>query len=186
MLGKKTFKKNHRKRSIKSYRSDFFRLLQCLVVILTACLLSCSDDSSDSIEDFQTFLEKNDGSEWSLRNDSLKVFIRINNNETNLIEQWYYINESKCFDYNPNIFVPGNCTIKENSNECFMVMGDLFLSDYESMTFTNQGALLRVDITLDEWNDETVFFSKSTESVDDLKTCQPIDKVSCLFFKTCW
>ena len=67
-----------------------------------------------------------------------------------------------------------------------MVMGDLFLSDYESMTFTNQGALLRVDITLDEWNDETVFFSKSTESVDDLKTCQPIDKVSCLFFKTCW
>ncbi|MGA9270320.1 MAG: hypothetical protein WBV45_06835 [Lutimonas sp.] len=155
-------------------------------MILSVYLLSCADDSIDSVEDFQSFLEKNDGSEWLLRNDTLKVFIRINNNETHLIEQWYYLEESNCFDYNPNIFVPGNCTIKENSNECFMVMGDLFLSDYESMTFTNQGALLRVDITLDEWNDETVFFSKSTESVDDLKTCQPIDKVSCLFFKTCW
>ncbi len=136
-------------------------------------------------EDFQTFLEKNDGSEWLLRNDTLKVFIRINNNEINLIEQWYYIEESKCFDYNPNIFVPGDCRIKENSNECFTIAGDVILSDYESMTFTNQGALLRVDIVISEWENETVFFSKSYESLDDLKNCKPLDKTTCLFFKSC-
>jgi len=185
MLDDKAFKKNRRSNSITYFRSVFSGLLLSLLVFLNVYLLSCADDSTESIEDFQTFLEKNDGSEWLLRNDTLKVFIRINNNETNLIEQWYYIDESKCFDYNPNIFVPGNCAIKENSNECFMVMGDLFLSDYESMTFTNQGALLRVDIRLDEWNDEIVFFSKSTESVEDLKNCQPLDKITCLFYKAC-
>lgn len=186
MFGKKYLIKNHKNSFYTYCRSVFFRRFLCLVLILSACVFSCSDSGEDDIEiSFQTFLEKNDGSEWMLRNDSLKVYIRINNNETNLIEQWYYIDESKCFDYKPNIFVPGNCVIKENSSECFVILGDLFLSDYESMTFTNEGTLLRADITLDEWNEETVFFSKSTESVDDLKNCLPVDKITCLFFKTC-
>ena len=173
MLSWKTF--------IKNRRISFIQW----IVILFACLLSCGDESVDPIEDLQNFLEKNDGSEWMLRNDTLKVYIRINNNETNLIEQWYYLDESKCFDYNPNIFIPGDCRIKENSSACLTVMGDIILSDYESMTFTNHGDLLRVDIILSEWKEETVFFSRSEYPVDDLKQCKPIEKITCLFFKSC-
>lgn len=185
MLGVNTFKKNHSSNSIKYFRSVFSGLLISLLVILSVYLLSCADDSIDSVEDFQTFLEKNDGSEWLLRNDTLKVFIRINNNETNLIEQWYFLEESNCFDYNPNIFIPGDCSIKENSNECLIVRGDIILSNFDYMTFSNQGDLLRVHITINEWEDDMVFFTKSPERVDDLKNCKPLDKISCLFFKAC-
>ena len=185
MLGEKTFKKNRRSNSITYFRSVFSGLLLSLLVILNVYLLSCADDSIDSVEDFQTFLEKNDGSEWLLRNDTLKVFIRINNNETHLIEQWYYLEESNCFNYNPNIFIPGDCSIKENSNECLIVRGDIILSDFDYMTFSNQGDLLRVHITINEWEDDMVFFTKSPERVDDLKHCKPLDKISCLFFKAC-
>ena len=181
MFGKKSLKKNPGGSFIKHRGPQLFKLLQIVILVLAFCLHSCADTE----EDLQTFLEKNDGSEWLLRNDTLKVYIRINNNETNLIEQWYYNEESSCFDYNPNIFVPGDCHIKENSYECFMIAGDIILSDYESMTFTNQGTLLRVDIILSEWTSETVFFSKSTTSVDELKNCKPVDKMTCLFFKSC-
>jgi len=185
MAVKKTFIKNHKSSLLKYYISVFSGLLTGLLVILIVCLVSCGDDSNDPIEDFQSFLEKNDGSEWLLKNDTLKVFIRINNNETHLIEQWYYLEESNCFDYNPNIFIPGDCSIKENSNECLIVRGDIILSDFDYMTFSNQGDLLRVHITISEWEDDMVFFTKSLEPVDDLKICKPFDKISCLFYKAC-
>jgi hypothetical protein len=53
------------------------------------------------------------------------------------------------------------------------------------MTFSNQGDLLRVHITISEWEDDMVFFTKSPEPVDDLKICKPFDKISCLFYKAC-
>jgi len=130
--------------------------------------LSCTNDTDD---DFQTFLEKNDGTEWMLSNEELKVYIRVNNKETPNLEQWFYSNENNCFEYNANIFIPGDCQIKENSINQLIIQGDLFLSDYECMTFTIEGDKLRVDITLDEWQEETVYFTKSTIFLDNLETC---------------
>ena len=148
-------------------------------------LLAIVVSNCDKGEEFQTFLERNDGSEWILNNDDLKVFVRINNNDANLIEQWYYVSDLQCYDYNPNIFMPGNCVVRENSFDTFVIAGDSFLSDYEYMTFTNQGEYLRVDITLSEKRVETVFFSKTNLRVDDLKQCKAVGKMLCLFYKMC-
>lgn len=144
-------------------------------------MFSCADDT----DEFYTFLEKNDGTEWLLNNDSLQVYIRINNNSENLIEQWYYISEMNCFDYNSNIFSAGECVIKENSTDRCVIAGDMVLSDYEYMTFTRQDNLLRVDFTINEWQNETVFFSRSIENVDNLNNCEPMQKTECLFYKEC-
>jgi hypothetical protein len=155
----------------------------CKAMFLLLVILSYT--CSGSGDDFQTFLEKNDGSEWQLKNDSLMVFIRINNNSENLIEQWYYQEEMKCYDYNSNIFVPGDCEIRENSFDCFVIEGDMIISDYETMTFVNQGDFLRVDIKFSEWENETVYFTKSLISFEDFKICKPLNKGKCAFYSPC-
>ena len=154
-----------------------------LIFLTLSLQLFCTDE--DGVEDFQTFLEKNDGSEWMLKNDSLNVYIRINNNDKHLIEQWYFRSELKCYDYNPNIFVPGDCKILENSADCLMVRGDYILSDFDSMTFSNEGNRLRVDIQMSEWRLETVYFTQSSSRIENLKECKPVDKITCHFFKPC-
>lgn len=142
-------------------------LLYCLIFILLTFTISCSDEG----DDFQSFLEKNDGTEWLLLNDDITVYIRLNNNKNNLLEQWCYNFETDCYDYNPNIFIPGDSEIKENSTDRFIIRGDIILSDYESMTFSVQGDTLTVNIKLSEWENETVYFNKSLVKVDDLPKC---------------
>lgn len=156
-------------------------LFATLILSSFVFLLSCTDTG----DEFQTFLEKNDGTEWLLSNDNLTVYIRLNNNSTPHIEQWYYTSEFKCFEYNPNIFIPGDCKIKENSIDTLIVEGDLFLSDYEYMTFTTQGNTLKVDITLDECQEETVYFTKSSVWLDNLETCVQVEKEQLRFYHSC-
>lgn len=124
--------------------------LVCLVLIALTNSLSCADEGAD----LQSFLEKNDGTEWLLLNDDLTVYIRFNNNEINLIEQWSYDKEFDCYEYDPNIFTPGDSEIKENSIDKLMIEGDVILSDYETMSFSVQDNILRVDIKLCEWQEE--------------------------------
>jgi hypothetical protein len=153
-------------------------LVICLILIVFLNLLSCSDEG----DDVQSFLEKNDGTEWLLMNDDLIVYIRFNNNKVNLIEQWSFNTASDCYDYNPNICIPGDFEIMENSIDKLTIKGDYILSDYEFMTFSVQNNTLRVDIELCEWQEETVYFNKSIVKVNDLTKCVQIKKTN-MFLK---
>ena len=157
-------------------------LIICLILIVFTNSLSCSDDS----DDFQLFLEKNAGTEWLLMNDDITVYIRFNNNKTNLIEQWSYNKEIDCYEYNPNIFIPGDIEIMENSIDKLIIKGDYILSDYEYMTFSVQDNTLTIDIKLCEWQEETVYFNKSLVKVDDLTKCVQTNKtqMTLKFIKT--
>ncbi len=144
--------------------------------------ISCSDED----DDFQSFLEKNDGTQWLLLNDDNTVYIRFNNNKTNLIEQWSYNKEFDCYEYNANIFIPGDFEIKENTIDKLIIEGEFILSDYEYMTFSIQDEKLTVDIKLSEWQEETVYFNKSFVKVNDLEKCVLINKTKIIlkFLKT--
>ena len=157
-------------------------LIVCLILIVFTNSLSCSDEG----DDFQSFLEKNDGTEWLLLNDDITVYIRFNNNDINLIEQWSYNKEADCYEYDPNIFIPGDFEIKENSIDKLIIEGDFILSDYEYMTFSIKDNTLTVDIQLCEWQEETVFFNKSFVKVNDLAKCVQVNKTDMIlkFLKT--
>jgi len=142
------------------------------IMILLALIISCTD-TADDVQDIyvEDFLEKNDGTEWLLSNDDLKVYIRLNNNVDQLIEQWRYKEELDCYEYNPNIFSPGNLKIVENLTHEMTIEGDPVLSDYEHMTLSRQGNTLKVLISITEWQQETVYFYKSTLQLKDLEKC---------------
>lgn len=150
-------------------------LFYCLILIVLTFATSCSDEG----DNFQSFLEKNDGTEWLLLNEDLIVYIRLNRNKSNLLEQWSYNKELDCYDYNSNIFSPGDFEIKENSIDKLIIQGDMILSDFELMTFSRQDNILTVAIVLCEWQEETVSFNQSSVKVDNLTKCSnDIDKTN--------
>lgn len=137
-----------------------------------AFYFSCTDDNEDEINnELQTFLEKHDGTEWLLSNDDIMVYIRINNDMEQLIEQWRFDYELNCFIYNSNILNPGNYQIRENSRDTLVIDCDIILGDCECMTFFCQENNLLVEIKISEWEDETVYFNPSSTSVDNLEKC---------------
>ena len=147
-------------------------LYNYIFLILSALFLSCTD-TDDDLQDIylEDFLKKNDGTEWMLENDDLAVYIRLNNSFDQLIEQWRYDPELNCYNYNPNIFIPGNYAVLENSTHQLTIEGDAILSDYECMIFSREDNSLKVLIRISEWQEETVYFTLSTLQVDDLERC---------------
>jgi len=148
-----------------------------IILFVFTVILSCTDTGEDiesvNIEDF---LKKNDGTEWLLSNDDLKVYIRLNNDLEQLIEQWRYNLELNCYEYNSNIFSPGNLKIVENSFNELTIEGDAVLSDYEQMTLTREGNTLKVLITITEWQEEAVYFTQATLQLEDLERCADQDE----------
>jgi hypothetical protein len=144
-----------------------------LILAVFTLSLSCSDGD----DDFRTFLEKHDGTEWILSKEDFDttVYIRLNINEIKLLEQWSYNSEFDCYDYNSNIFIPGDFNIKENSMEKLVVECDAIIGPFECMTFSIQDDALRVDIIISEWEEETVYFNKSLVTVDNLEICYAQD-----------
>lgn len=167
----KSYAKFHsRMNSIISLRIHLFKnaVWQIIFIILSfSSLFSCADDDND----FQTFLEKNDGTEWVLQNENLKVYIRLNNNKDHLIEQWSYNEKIDCYDYNPNIFSPGDFEIKENSSDQLIILGDVILSDFECLTLSRQDNILTAHFILCEWQEESTYFMISSIGVETLISC---------------
>lgn len=143
-----------------------------IILLVFTAIFSCTDTGED-IEpiNIENFLKKNDGTEWLLSNDDLKVYIRLNDDLEQLIEQWRYNLELNCYEYNPNIFSPGNLKIVENSSNELTIEGDAVLSDYEHMTLTREGNTLKVLITITEWQEEAVYFTQATLQLEDLERC---------------
>lgn len=162
----------------KIHLTETIALLFTSILIAFSFMFSCSDEG----DDFQTFLEKNDGTEWILLNDDLTVYIRLNKNKLHLIEQWSYNKESECYEYNPNIFSPGDFEIKENSIDKLVIQGDVILSDYEFMTFSREDNTLRVVIKLCEGQEETIYFKKSLLRVDEFRICVITSKNTVPFY----
>ena len=159
--------KKSRKPKINSISNIVFQLF--LSFLLFALIGSCSDDID---EVSLTFLEQNNNTQWVLSNPELSVYIRINDDQDRLIEQWRYVSETDCYEYNSNIFIPGDYQIMENTEDQLVVSCDAILGDCNKLTFHLEGNTLQVDVKLSEWEEETVYFLKSTQNLNELDTCE--------------
>mgnify|MGYP001828522091 CR=1 FL=1 len=157
-------------------------VISVLLLLSLSIINSCSDDSEeDLIIVSQNFLEKNDKTEWLLSKENMSVYIRLNKDINPLIEQWSYQSDLDCYVYNANIFQPGNFTIKENSAEKLVIDCDAIFGDCDCMTLTQKENTLQVDIKINEWQEETVYFNIVRNKVDELEKCN--DDFSKNYFK---
>ncbi len=140
------------------------KLLYFFIILGFAVIFnSCSDDDDD---DFQTFLEKYDGTKWVYTEDEFTFYVRLNDNPNKFIESWILIDD--CYFYSVD-FESEGVELVENSKDKLIIKytdeGEII-----TVTLTPQGETIRVVVK--EGNDEDLYlFVKTSVNVDDLEIC---------------
>jgi len=138
------------------------KLLYFFIILgLTITYNGCSDDD----DDFQTFLEKFDGTKW-VHTDEFTFYVRLNDNLNKLIESWILFDD--CYFYDVD-FESEDVELVENSKDKLIVK---YIDDEGSttLTFTMQGETLKAVVK--EGNEEDIiYFDKTSVNVDDLEIC---------------
>ena len=150
-----------------NFKNNFFYLFVLLGLIIS--LNSCSSDD----ETTKTFLEKYDGTSWLVPVSEETIYIRINDDLINFIEEWEYHESNDCYEYEDDFFDEGTFEVVENSENKLIIEYN-YEGDTETLTLTPQGAALKVivDYSFDgETWQEIIFLTKSPINVDDLVIC---------------
>ncbi len=133
-----------------------------IILGLTVTFNSCSDDDDDN---FQTFLEKYDGTKW-VNTDEFTFYIRLNDNTNKLIESWILFDD--CYFYDAD-FESESVELIENSKDKLIIKytddGDI-----TTVTITMQVETLRAVVK--EGNEEDIiYFDKTSVNVDAFEIC---------------
>ena len=147
--------------TIFKHKLFYFFIILGLIVSFN----SCSDDDDD---DFQTFLERYDGTKW-VNTDELTFYIRLNDNTNKLIESWILFDD--CYFYDVDFESEGVELVENSKDKLIIKFTDD--GDITTVTITMQGETLRAVVK--EGNEEDIiYFDKSSVNVDDLEIC-PIE-----------
>jgi len=158
---------------LKNVVSRFFILLACigLVISYNSCAL---DEKDKDLESIQTYLETYDGTTWTVIEQDMRIFLRINIDNDKDLEIWMselglarLIADKECFYYSQETLDTKEVAILENS-ESKLVFN---YRENETWTFSMDGEHLKLELeTLDNVK-KAVYFSKTKENVDDLDLC---------------
>ncbi len=147
--------------TIFKHKLFYFFIILGLIVSFN----SCSDDDDD---DFQTFLERYDGTKW-VNTDEFTFYIRLNDNTNKLIESWILFDD--CYFYDVDFESEGVELVENSKDKLIIKFTDD--GDITTVTITMQGETLRAVVK--EGNEEDIiYFDKSSVNVDDLEIC-PIE-----------
>ena len=156
---------------LKYLVSRFFILFICIGLVIS--YNSCASDQKDKdLIAIQTFLEKHDGTIWTVIEKDMRIFIRLNDDKDKYVEMWVsemglaeLMAHKECFYYSKEKFN------KEEDIEDFgskLVFTDL---DNETWTFSMDGKRLKLESKTLNNVSEAVYFSKTIENLGKLDIC---------------
>ncbi len=160
-------------KKLKHFASRFFILLISIgsLISYNSCI---SDQKDKDLLSIQTFLERHDGTAWTVIEDDLRVYIRLNNDKDEDLELWIselelakLMTKKECFYHNHEILNAAEVEVLEHSGS---KLAFTYLED-ESYTFTIDGERLKLEFENSDDVKKTIYFAKSTEDVDDLDIC---------------
>ena len=158
---------------LKHFISRFFILFICIGLVIS--YNSCASDQKDKdLISIQTFLEKHDGTQWTVIEKDMRIFVRLNDDKDKDLELWVsemglaeLLAHKECFYYSQEKLN----TEEEEDLENFgseLVFTDL---DNKTWTFSMDGKRLKLEFKTLNNVSEAVYFSKTTENVDSLDIC---------------
>ena len=159
---------------LKNVVSRFFILFICIGLVIS--YNSCASDQKDKdLIAIQTFLEKHDGTIWTVIEKDMRIFIRLNDDKDKDVEMWVsemglaeLMSHKECFYYSKEKL---NTKEEEGNLEDFgskLVFTDL---DNETWTFSMDGKRLKLESKNLNNVREAVYFSKTIENVGALDRC---------------
>ena len=151
----------------------FFILFACigLVISYNSCV---SDQKDKDLMIAQTFLEKHDGSKWTVIEEDMRIYVRLNNDMDKDIEIWMaelgfeqLMVSKECFYYSLELLNTEEVAVLENFG------GKLEFThlDNETWAFSMDGERLKLEFETLNKVKKIVHFSKTTEDVNDLTIC---------------
>ena len=155
------------------------------ILILFACVgfvmsySSCESDEKDKELLFdQTFLEKYDNSKWTIIEDEMRIYLRLNDDMDKAVEIWTSELEfskllvaEECFYYTAGLLNTEEVEILENSETKleFTYQGN------ETWTFSMDGDRLKLVYKTMNATREPIYFSKTTQDFGALTLCPEDD-----------
>jgi len=158
---------------LKNLISRFFILFACigLVISYNSCV---SDQKDKDLILAQTFLEKHKATKWMVIEDDLRIYLRLSNDKDKDLEIWMaelgfekLMASEECFFYSQELLNSEEVEVVENfgSKLVFTHLDD------ETWTFSIDEKRLKLEFETSDNIKEVVYFSKTTENVDDLTIC---------------
>ena len=160
---------------LKHLVSRFFILFICigLVILYNSC---ASDQKDKDLIAIQTFLEKHDGTIWTVIEKDMRIFVRLNDDKDKDVELWVsemglaeLMAHKECFYYSKEKL--NKEEEEEEDLEDFgskLVFTDL---DNETWTFSMDGKRLKLESKNLNNVREAVYFSKTIENLGKLDIC---------------
>jgi len=160
---------------LKHVVSRFFILLICIGLVIS--YNSCASDQKDKdLIAIQTFLEKHDGTIWTVIEKDMRIFVRLNDDKDKDLEMWVsdmgfakLMSHKECFYYSKEKL--NKEEEEEEDLENFgnkLVFTDL---DNETWTFSMDGDQLKLEFKTLNNVREPVYFSKTIENLGKLDIC---------------
>jgi len=162
---------------LKNLVSRFFILFIGigLVISYNSCV---SDEKDKDLISIQTFLEKHDGTKWTVIEKDMRIYLRLNDDKDKDLEIWVsemgfakLMAHKECFYYSQELLNTEKEEEEEEVLENFgskLVFTDL---DNETLTISMDGERLKLEFETLNNVREAVYFSKTTENVGALDIC---------------
>ncbi|GAA4281060.1 hypothetical protein [Gaetbulibacter aestuarii] len=148
-----------------------------LIYLLPIFLILFTCNNKDNVNDTnpETFLEQFENTVWLSNVDEVNTYIRFINDLNHPIEFW--VDEGDCFYYDQEDFSEGG-SVSENLNNILEftyseTYGDIEYVEIVTVTVSGNTMVVKyVDYENGEIIESgSVYFSKSTENVDDFTLC---------------
>jgi hypothetical protein len=160
-------------KKLKNLKSRFFILFTCIGLVIS--FNSCVEDQKDKdLILAQTFLEKHKATKWTVIEEDMRIYVRLNNDKDKDLEIWMaelgfkeLMASKECFYYSQELLNTEDVEVIENfgSKLAFTYL------DNETYTFSIDEKRLKLEFeTLDNLK-QVVYFSKTTDNVDGLDIC---------------
>ena len=162
---------------LKHFISRFLILFILLGLLIS--YNSCAPDQKDKdLTSIQTFLEKHDGTTWTVIEKEIRIFVRLHDDFDMDLELWVselelaeLMAHKECFYYSQEKLTEDEEVEDEDDLENFgnkLVFNDL---DDKTYTFSMDGDRLKLEFEATNNINKTVYFSKTKEDVHKLDIC---------------
>ena len=160
-------------KELKHFASRF-SILFTFIGLLIAYNSCISDQKDKDLLSIQTFLEQHDGSTWTVIEDDMRIYLRLNDDNDKGFELWMSELElaklmvhKECFYYSKEMLDIEGIKVLENTGSKL----EFTHLDDETWTFSMDGERLRMEFKALNNATQAVYFSSTNENVDKLDIC---------------
>lgn len=158
---------------LKNLTYRFFILFTSIVMVIS--FISCVEDKQDKdLISIQTFIERYDRTTWTVIEEEMRVYLKINDNMDKALELWMSDLElaklmvhKECFYHSYEMLNTKEVAILENSSDKL----EFTYLDDKTYTFSMNRDRLKLEFKTSDKVREPVYFSKTTENVTELTIC---------------